>query len=147
MIINPKSYKMNKLEKTTVCIDSAVAERIAKFASQHGKTRNEIIAAMAEYFAKNGIDPVNAEPPTEAINRLAKRNEEMIKLFRAIEKDSLRPMILECQKIPEYIRKVANYLATQDKSIKNGIWRLHNEAVPGDNYNEDKYKAFFSDVH
>lgn len=137
----------NNTLKTTICVDSTVAEQIARYASQHGKARNEILAAMTEYFKKNGIDPLNAEPPTEAINRLAKRNEEMIKLFRAIEKDSLRPMILECQKIPEYIKKLANYLATQDKSIKNGIWRLHNDTVSGDNYNEDKYKAFFSDVH
>lgn len=136
-----------KLEKTTVCIDSAVAERIAKFASQHGKTRNEIIAAMAEYFAKNGIDPMNAEPPTQAINRLAKRNEDLVKMFRGIEKDSLRPLILECQKIPDYIKKVAEYLAKQDKGIQNGIWRLHHDAVPNDIYSEEKYKSFFYDVH
>lgn len=133
--------------KTTVSIDLMTADRIARFANQHNKSRNEIVAAMTNYFIKNGIDPMNAEPPTQAINRLAKRNEELIKMFRGIEKDSLRPLILECQKMPEYLKKVANYLATQDKSIKNGIWRLHNEAAPSDNYNEEKYKDFFSDVH
>jgi len=133
--------------KTTVSIDLMTADRIARFANQHNKSRNEIVAAMTNYFIKNGIDPLNAEPPTLAINRLSKRNEELIKMFRGIEKDSLRPLILECQKIPEYIKKVAEYLAKQDKGIQNGIWRLHHDAVPNEIYSEEKYKSFFYDVH
>lgn len=146
---------MNKKStKTTICIDSAIAERIARYASQHNKARNEIVAAMVEYFAKNGIDPMDAEPPTQAINKLAKRIEDINKMFRGIEKDSLRPMIIECQNmmakyqtIPDALKKIADYFSNQNVSIKFGICRLYdNDAIEKGNFNKKDYDKLFSNV-
>ena len=167
MIFNAKLYKMKKESlKTTVSIDVATADKVAKYANRQQKTRSEVIAAMADYFLKNGVDPFAAEPPTQAINRLAKRNEELVKMFRGIERDSIRPLVIECEKITEQTKKIIVYvkqqlainnesiitkiqnLETQNNSIKNAICRLYDtKAVEKGKFSEEDCHKLFSNVH
>ncbi len=161
------------LVKTTVSIDLSTADKIAKYAARQQKTRNEVIAAMADYFLKNGVDPFAAEPPTQAINRLAKRNEELVKLFRGIERDSIRPLVVEgeklvkdCKEIPNFMQEkilsIKKQLITtddaiiarlqniekQNNDIKNALCRLCDaRAVEKGKFSIEDYQKLFSNVH
>ncbi len=158
--------------KTTVSIDVATADKVAKYATRQQKTRSDVISAMADYFQKNGVDPFAAEPPTQAINRLAKRNEDLVKLFRGIERDSIRPLLVEAEKLVgenketlNLMKRIATFIneklttnnniiitylqniEKQNDSIKNGLCRLYAEkAVEKGKFDEEDYQKLFSNV-
>lgn len=83
---------MNK--QTTVTIDQATSKKLDKLALTNGLSKKDFIDQALAYFEKYGINPTQDETPVKEIDRLRKRQDQIVAFLRKQEKDILEPSLM-----------------------------------------------------
>ena len=107
-----EEYKTSGKKNSTVAISQDDAKKLEKFCRSIGITKKDFIPLALDYFLKNGIDPAKHESPASEIQKLIKKNDQVIAFIRTQEKDMLRPMLEVFGTMAERIK--SDYVTKED---------------------------------
>lgn len=88
-----EEYKTAGKRNSTVAISPDDAKKLEKFCKSISITKKDFISLALNYFLVNGINPAKHETPAQEIQKLIKKNDQVIAFIRTQEKDMLRPML------------------------------------------------------
>ncbi|WP_165022034.1 BfmA/BtgA family mobilization protein [Dysgonomonas sp. ZJ279] len=78
-------------EKRTISIDVKHDTILNKLAKANSVSKKKFICESIAYFEKYGISPITHESPSQEMQKLIKRVDQVIGFIRQNEKDILRP--------------------------------------------------------
>lgn len=82
---------MEESKNTTVAISPDVNKRLDIFCTQKGITKKDYLSLSLDYFQRYGINPKNQESPAIEIEKIHKRINDLIRFFKAQERDVINP--------------------------------------------------------
>lgn len=82
---------MKETKNTTVAISPAVNSRLDTFCTQKGITKKDFISLSLSYFERYGINPNDHESPAIEMEKILKRINDLIRFFKAQERDIINP--------------------------------------------------------
>ena len=100
---------------TTVTINNITSKKLDKLCKANGCTKKDFLLATVDYFEKYGINPLKHESPSQEMQKLIKRIDQVIRFQRHFENEILRPMCSAIIKSDERIKlNLDNILSKQD---------------------------------
>lgn len=118
---------------TTVAVSPEVGKKLERFCSMCGITKKDFISLSLDYFQRYGINPANHESPAKEMEKLIKKNDQVIAFIRKQEKDVLRPMVeavaaIEARMKGEYatkadLRKFTDIVGQSYMTLLEGLRR------------------------
>lgn len=79
------------MKNSNVAIDQNTNEILTEFCKMTKLTKKDFISFSLKYFNDYSINPAKHEKPTQEIEKMHKRIEDLIKFSRAQERDILKP--------------------------------------------------------
>ncbi len=90
--------------QTTVTIDQETSKKLDRLATTNALSKKEFINQALDYFERFGINPTQNETPILEMDRIRKRQDQVIAFLRAQEKNILEPSLLGMAKADESLR-------------------------------------------
>lgn len=91
-------------KQTTVTIDPITSKKLDRLAATNGLSKKEFIDQALDYFEKFGINPTQDETPVKEMDRIRKRQDQVVAFLKAQEKNILEPSLLGIAKAEESMR-------------------------------------------
>jgi hypothetical protein len=85
--------KPNPPRNSTVAVSPEIGKKLERFCSSCGITKKDFISLSLDYFQRYGINPAKHESPAKEMEKLIKKNDQVIGFIRKQEQDILRPML------------------------------------------------------
>jgi uncharacterized membrane protein YheB (UPF0754 family) len=85
--------KVNSSRNSTVAVSPEIGKKLERFCSSCGITKKDFISLALDYFQRYGINPAKHESPAKEMEKLIKKNDQVIAFIRKQEQDILRPML------------------------------------------------------
>ena len=83
------------MKNSNVAIDQATNEALHEFCTRTKLTKKDFITISLKYFNDYAINPNKHEKPTQEIEKMHKRIEDIIKFIKAQERDILKPFLVQ----------------------------------------------------
>lgn len=102
--------KANTPRNSTVAVSPEIGKKLERFCASCGITKKDFISLALDYFQRYGINPVKYESPAKEMEKLIKKNDQVIGFIKKQEQDILRPMVetvstIEARMKQEYVTK------------------------------------------
>lgn len=91
-------------KQTTVTIDQGTSKKLDRLAVTNGLSKKEFINQALDYFEKFGINPTQNETPILEMDRIRKRQDQVVAFLKTQEKNILEPSLLGIAKADESMR-------------------------------------------
>lgn len=108
---------------TSLAISHEFSRELDRFCTGKGYGKKQFVEHALNFFRANGIDPANFESPDASIKKLQKRIDASIEVYKAQERDLLRPILLKQEELKEDTRKTktiwSEYLITTKETFQN----------------------------
>lgn len=85
--------KPNTPRNSTVAVSPEIGKKLERFCASCGITKKDFISLSLDYFQRYGINPAKHESPAKEMEKLIKKNDQVIGFIRKQEQDILRPML------------------------------------------------------
>lgn len=108
----------NTPRNSTVAVSPEIGKKLERFCDSCGITKKDFISLSLDYFQRYGINPAKHESPAKEMEKLIKKNDQVIGFIRKQEQDILRPMLEAITTTEERIKANIGSLATSDKLIE-----------------------------
>jgi hypothetical protein len=86
------------MKNSNVAIDQGTNEVLTEFCNRTKQTKKDFISTSLKYFNDYSINPTKHEKPTQEIEKMHKRIEDIFKFSKAQERDILKPHLVEIAK-------------------------------------------------
>jgi hypothetical protein len=86
------------MKNSNVAIDQSTNEVLTEFCKRTKQTKKDFISTSLKYFNDYSINPTKHEKPTQEIEKMHKRIEDIFKFSKAQERDILKPHLVEIAK-------------------------------------------------
>lgn len=83
------------MKNSNVAIDQATNEALSEFCTRTKLTKKDFITVSLKYFNDYAINPSKHEKPTQEIEKMHKRIEDIFKFSKAQERDILKPFLVQ----------------------------------------------------
>ena len=83
------------MKNSNVAIDQATNEALHEFCTRTKLTKKDFITISLKYFNDYAINPSKHEKPTQEIEKMHKRIEDIFKFIKAQERDILKPFLVQ----------------------------------------------------
>ena len=83
----------NTPRNSTVAVSPEIGKKLERFCDSCGITKKDFISLSLDYFQRYGINPAKHESPAKEMEKLIKKNDQVIGFIRKQEQDILRPML------------------------------------------------------
>lgn len=107
--------KPNTIRNSTVAVSPEIGKKLERFCSSCGITKKDFISLSLDYFQRYGINPANHESPAKEMEKLIKKNDQVIGFIRKQEQDILRPMLEAITATEARIKANIGSLVTTEK--------------------------------
>lgn len=102
--------KANSPRNSTVAVSPEIGKKLERFCASCGITKKDFISLALDYFQRYGINPAKYESPAKEMEKLIKKNDQVIGFIKKQEQDILRPMVetvstIEARMKQEYVTK------------------------------------------
>lgn len=84
--------KPNTPRNSTVAVSPEIGKKLERFCASCGITKKDFISLSLDYFQRYGINPATHESPAKEMEKLIKKNDQVIGFIRKQEQDILRPL-------------------------------------------------------
>lgn len=110
------------MKNSNVAIDQNTNEILTEFCKITKLTKKDFISFSLKYFNAYSINPAKHEKPTQEIEKMHKRIEDLIKFSRAQERDILKPFF-------ESIIKTLAETSQDSKDVIEAILRFNQNRI------------------
>ncbi|WP_158727908.1 MULTISPECIES: BfmA/BtgA family mobilization protein [unclassified Flavobacterium] len=86
------------MKNSNVAIDQTTNEALSEFCTRTKLTKKDFITISLKYFNDYAINPSKHEKPTQEIEKMHKRIEDVFKFIKAQERDILKPFLVQVAK-------------------------------------------------
>lgn len=102
--------KANSPRNSTVAVSPEIGKKLERFCASCGITKKDFISLALDYFQRYGINPATHQSPAKEMEKLIKKNDQVIGFIKKQEQDILRPMVetvstIEARMKQEYVTK------------------------------------------
>jgi len=102
--------KTNSPRNSTVAVSPEIGKKLERFCASCGITKKDFISLALDYFQRYGINPATHQSPAKEMEKLIKKNDQVIGFIKKQEQDILRPMVetvstIEARMKQEYVTK------------------------------------------
>lgn len=91
-------------KQTTVTIDQTTSKKLDKLALTNGVSKKDFIDQALAYFEKYGINPSQDETPVKEMDRIRKRQDQIVAFLKTQEKNILEPSLMGMVKAEERMK-------------------------------------------
>ena len=91
-------------KQTTVTINQSTSKKLERLAVTNGISKKDFIDQALNYFEKYGINPTQDETPVKEMDRIRKRQDQVVAFLKTQEKNILEPSLLGIAKADESMR-------------------------------------------
>lgn len=110
--------KANTPRNSTVAVSPEIGKKLERFCASCGITKKDFISLALDYFQRYGINPAKHESPAKEMEKLIKRNDQVIGFIRKQEQDILRPMLEAITTTEARIKTALDTIATSELLIQ-----------------------------
>lgn len=107
--------KAKSPRNSTVAVSPEIGKKLERFCSSCGITKKDFISLSLDYFQRYGINPAKHESPAKEMEKLIKRNDQVIGFIRKQEQDILRPMLEAITTTEARIQTALDSIATSER--------------------------------
>lgn len=107
--------KAKSPRNSTVAVSPETGKKLERFCSSCGITKKDFISLSLDYFQRYGINPAKHESPAKEMEKLIKRNDQVIGFIRKQEQDILRPMLEAITTTEARIQTALDSIATSER--------------------------------
>lgn len=91
-------------KQTTVTIDQTTSKKLDKLALTNRLSKKDFIDQALAYFEKYGINPTQDETPVQEMERIRKRQDQIVAFLKTQEKNILEPSLMGMVKAEERMK-------------------------------------------
>lgn len=106
--------KTNSPRNSTVAVSPEIGKKLERFCASCGITKKDFISLALDYFQRYGINPAKHESPAKEMEKLIKKNDQVIGFIRKQEQDILRPMLEAITTTEARIKTALDTIATSE---------------------------------
>lgn len=128
------------MKNSNVAIDPITNEHLTEFCTRAKLTKKDFISTSLKYFNDYSINPAKHEKPTQEIEKMHKRIEDIFKFSKAQERDLLKPFLVDvAKKSIETKEEISNLRKTlnsftavqikQEKEKTDQLNKMHQEQI------------------
>lgn len=107
--------KPNSPRNSTVAVSPEIGKKLERFCASCGITKKDFISLSLDYFQRYGINPAKHESPAKEMEKLIKKNDQVIGFIRKQEHDILRPMLEAITATEARIKTALDSIATSER--------------------------------